>query len=58
LLEKSYITFDFSTLTGSVIIISAVWRLTVRKYKERYRLDEKVTALPLVDISGEWKYGD
>jgi hypothetical protein len=25
--------------------------------KERYRLDEKVTALPLVDISGEWKYG-
>jgi hypothetical protein len=26
--------------------------------KERYRLDEKVTALPLVDISGEWKYGD
>lgn len=25
--------------------------------KERYRLDEKVTALPLVDISGEWRYG-
>ena len=25
--------------------------------KERYRLDEKVTALPLVDISKEWRYG-
>ena len=26
--------------------------------KERYRLDEKVTVLPLVDIDREWKYGD
>jgi uncharacterized protein YxjI len=33
-----------------------VW--IVNPGKERYRLDEKVTALPLIDMREEWSYGD